>query len=108
MLTLFKPFSTGLELKNADETLEAAFNKFDFSDEQKNLMNSFHVLQECDTASHKFAKQCKAQVKHSCQPSSRVTFQLIQMRRHYLNLTMMKWIFFFGSAHTKKRWKILL
>lgn len=62
MLTLFKPFSTGLELKNADETPEAAFNNFDFSDEQKNLMNSFHVLQECSTARHKFAKQCKAQL----------------------------------------------
>jgi len=31
MLTLFKPWRTGYDLKNADETWEQAFNKYNFS-----------------------------------------------------------------------------
>lgn len=60
MLTLLKPFSTGLKLKDADEIWDAAFDKFDFRDKQRNLMGNFHVLHECNDAQHEFAKQCKA------------------------------------------------
>ena len=47
MLTLFKPWHTGHDLKSAEETWEQAFNKHIFSPMQKNLMNNFNLRYEC-------------------------------------------------------------
>ena len=43
MLTLFKPWRTGHDLKGADETWEQAFNSYIFSPAQKNLMSDFNL-----------------------------------------------------------------
>ena len=47
MLTLFKPWCTGHDLKHVDETWEQAFNKYKFSLDQKKLMSHFNLQYEC-------------------------------------------------------------
>ena len=43
MLALFKPWRTGNDLKSADETWEKAFDEYNFSPEQMNLMSRFNL-----------------------------------------------------------------
>jgi hypothetical protein len=59
MLTLFKPWRTGLDLKSAEETWEQAFNKYSFSPAQKILMSNFNLRYECLDARDDYSAQMK-------------------------------------------------
>ena len=59
MLTLFKPWRTGHDLKHADETWEQAFNKYIFSPAQKILMSNFNLRYECLDARDDYSAQMK-------------------------------------------------
>ena len=59
MLTLFKPWRTGHDLKSADETWEQAFNKYAFSSFQKTLMSNFNLRYECLDARDDYSAQLK-------------------------------------------------
>ena len=59
MLTLFKPWRTGCNLKSADETWEHAFDTYSFSDKQKNLMVNFNLRYECLDAQDDYSAQMK-------------------------------------------------
>src|SRR5271168_4236042 len=59
MLTLFKPWRTGYDLKSAEETWEQAFNKYIFSPAQKNLMSNFNLRYECLDARDDYSAQMK-------------------------------------------------
>jgi uncharacterized protein DUF6570/helitron helicase-like protein/PIF1-like helicase len=59
MLTLFKPWRTGHDLKSAEETWEQAFNKHIFSPAQKNLMSNFNLRYECLDARDDYSAQMK-------------------------------------------------
>ena len=59
MLTLFKPWRTGHDLKSADETWEEAFNRHVFSPTQKNLMSNFNLRYECLDARDDYSAQMK-------------------------------------------------
>ena len=47
LLALFKPWRTGNDLKSANETWEKAFDEYNFSPEQMNLMSRFNLRYEC-------------------------------------------------------------
>ncbi|KAJ3520697.1 hypothetical protein NMY22_g12638 [Coprinellus aureogranulatus] len=47
MLTLFCPWRTGIDLKSADDTWEAAFNRYPFTDRENDLMCNFNMRYEC-------------------------------------------------------------
>ena len=59
MLTLFKPWRTGHDLKHADETWEQAFNTYIFSPAQKILMSNFNLRYECLDARDDYSAQMK-------------------------------------------------
>ncbi|KAF8231792.1 hypothetical protein L208DRAFT_1275349, partial [Tricholoma matsutake] len=47
MLTLFKPWRTGLDLKKTDNTWNDAFTDFKFSDHQNSIIASMNIWYEC-------------------------------------------------------------
>ncbi|KAF5331190.1 hypothetical protein D9611_013146 [Ephemerocybe angulata] len=47
MLTLFCPWRTGIDLKSANDTWEETFNKYEFTDQQKTLMENFNMRYKC-------------------------------------------------------------
>jgi hypothetical protein len=55
MLTFFKPWRTGLDLKNEDTSWDAEYNMFDFTDRQEELMRNFNVRYECYDARDDFS-----------------------------------------------------
>ena len=59
MLTLFKPWCTGHDLKGTDETWEQAFNSYIFLPAQKNLMSNFNLQYECLDAQDDYSVQLK-------------------------------------------------
>jgi len=59
MLTLFKPWRTGYDLKSADETWEQAFDKYRFSLEQEKLMTYFNLRYECLDAQDDYSAKMK-------------------------------------------------
>ena len=59
MLTLFKPWRAGYDLKSEDETWEHAFDNYNFSDRQINLMNNFNLRYECLDARDDYSAQTK-------------------------------------------------
>ena len=59
MLTLFKPWRSGLDLKNGSQSWEDAFNAYVFSSRQQDIMNNFNLRYECRDARDDFAKQRK-------------------------------------------------
>jgi len=65
MLTLFKPWRTGYDLKNIDETWEQSFNKYNFSVDQKKLMNHFNLRYECLDAQDDYSAKMKDNDKKS-------------------------------------------
>ena len=67
MLTLFKPWWTGYDLKNADETWEYAFDNYDFSDRQMSLMKIFNLRYECLDARDDYSAQMKDDEKENNQ-----------------------------------------
>jgi hypothetical protein len=59
MLTLFKPWRTGLDLKCTDNMWDDAFKKFIFSDRQKSIMANMNIRYECLDARDDFHAQMK-------------------------------------------------
>ncbi|KAF8589257.1 hypothetical protein K439DRAFT_1333290, partial [Ramaria rubella] len=50
MLTLFKPWCTGFDLKNDFESWEDAFTSFTFTDRQLQIMSFMQLQFECNDA----------------------------------------------------------
>ena len=59
MLTLFKPWRTGHDLKGAEETWEQAFNRYGFSSAQRILMSNFNLRYECLDARDDYSAKMK-------------------------------------------------
>jgi len=59
MLTLFRPWCTGQELKEVSETWESAFNNFGFSQRQRDIMKFFNIKYECNDARDDYSRQRK-------------------------------------------------
>ena len=59
MLTLFKPWRTGYDLKGTNETWEHAFDNYNFANRQMNLMNNFNLCYECLDARDDYSAQMK-------------------------------------------------
>ncbi|KZT29224.1 hypothetical protein NEOLEDRAFT_1043042, partial [Neolentinus lepideus HHB14362 ss-1] len=57
MLTLFKPWRTGTDLRDDQETWDDAFNKHVFSERQLQLMSFFNIRYECYDARDDYSKQ---------------------------------------------------
>jgi len=53
----FKPWHTGKELKNTDDSWEDAFLQYSFDDHQLQLMNNFQIKYECNDARDDFSVQ---------------------------------------------------
>ncbi len=47
MLTLFRPWRSGLDLKQQGESWEDTFQKHEFTDDQLRLMKNFNLKYEC-------------------------------------------------------------
>ncbi|KAF5366432.1 hypothetical protein D9758_009766 [Tetrapyrgos nigripes] len=47
MLTLFKPWRAGEKVKNKDQTWDNAFDSFQFTPQQKQILKNFQVCYEC-------------------------------------------------------------
>ena len=47
MLTLFKPWQVGCELKKKDQTWDKAFLEYEFTEHQSELMKNFNLWYEC-------------------------------------------------------------
>ncbi|KAI0077577.1 hypothetical protein K474DRAFT_1595819, partial [Panus rudis PR-1116 ss-1] len=60
MLTLFKPWRSGKELKAQDESWNEAFDNMTFTQQQKDLMKFFNIRYECNDVRDDFAAQRKA------------------------------------------------
>lgn len=65
MLALFKPWHTGNDLKGANETWEKAFDEYNFSPEQMNLMSRFNLRYECLDARDDYSAKMKDNVKEN-------------------------------------------
>ena len=59
MLTLFKPWRTGNDLKNANESWERAFDEYNFTATQKALMDNFNLRYECLDARDDYSAQMR-------------------------------------------------
>ena len=57
MLTLFKPWRSGLELKKQEESWDDALRTHNFSDRQKDIMRNFNIRYECLDAQDDFHSQ---------------------------------------------------
>ncbi|KAE9409031.1 hypothetical protein BT96DRAFT_781402, partial [Gymnopus androsaceus JB14] len=47
MLTLFKPWNTGADLKTPNQSWQDAFNDYNFTKDQKQLMKNLNLRWEC-------------------------------------------------------------
>ena len=59
MLTFFKPWRNGSDLKNHDDSWKHTFSEYKFSDEQKRIMKFFNIRYECYDARDDFSAQRK-------------------------------------------------
>ncbi|TFK59134.1 hypothetical protein BDN72DRAFT_781161, partial [Pluteus cervinus] len=59
MLTLFKPWRSGDDLKDEVDTWNEAFKSFDFSDFQNGIMKNFQIKYECLDAHDDYSAQMK-------------------------------------------------
>ncbi|KAF8877980.1 hypothetical protein BD779DRAFT_1430579, partial [Infundibulicybe gibba] len=59
MLALFKPWRSGLDLKEKQETWDMAFLNYDFTERQKELMGNFNLKYECLDARDDFYAQMR-------------------------------------------------
>jgi len=69
MLVLFKPWRLGNELKMESQDWDMAFNKHEFTFDQKKLMSYFNVKYECHDARHDFHQQRLAKEKDGSLPT---------------------------------------
>ena len=65
MLTLFKPWRTGLELKTLHEPWDSAFTSYEWPERFSRLMHFFHLRYECNDARDDFSAQRKSQAKNT-------------------------------------------
>jgi hypothetical protein len=59
MLTLFKPWRTGVDLKEPLQTWSECFGTHEFTPRQAKIMANFNIKYECNDARDDFAAQCK-------------------------------------------------
>jgi len=59
MLTLFKPWRSGQDLKNEDYSWDETFNLYQFTDEQIKYMKNFNIRYECNDARDDYSAQLK-------------------------------------------------
>jgi Helitron helicase-like domain at N-terminus/PIF1-like helicase len=59
MLTLFRPWRSGLDLKTADQSWDESFLSTNFSKRQLQLMDNFHLRYECMDARDDFHAQLR-------------------------------------------------
>ena len=59
MLTFFKPWRTGNDLKNLNTTWDEEFNSYKFTAQQKQLMKNFNIRYECLDARDDYRAQMK-------------------------------------------------
>ena len=64
MLTLFKPWRSGKDLKIENQTWYQAFDLNKFTERQKEIMNNFHVRYECNDARDDHYNQRKCNKKN--------------------------------------------
>ncbi|KAJ8495889.1 hypothetical protein ONZ45_g12679 [Pleurotus djamor] len=57
MLTLFRPWRTGADLKDEDVSFEDEFNKYNFLPEHVRVMDNFHLRYECLDSRDDFRKE---------------------------------------------------
>ncbi|KAI0338193.1 hypothetical protein BDW22DRAFT_1299193, partial [Trametopsis cervina] len=67
MFTLFKPWRTGLELKDVTATWSETFDSYQFTTRQTDIMNHFNLRYECNDARDDYAAQRKG--KHTANES---------------------------------------
>ena len=67
MLTFFKPWRTGKDLKSAEQTWDDCFEAYPFTERQQNLLKIFNLKYECLDARDDYFAQMKAKKK---KPSS--------------------------------------
>ncbi|KAI0054207.1 hypothetical protein BV25DRAFT_1817314, partial [Artomyces pyxidatus] len=63
MLVLFKAWCSGADLKTPNQTWEEAFDEYDFTPRQRQIMDFFQIRYECNDARDDFAAQRKADKK---------------------------------------------
>jgi hypothetical protein len=59
MLTLFKPWRSGLDLKTADQSWDDAFSAYEFSERHKTVMKNANIRYECLDARDDFHAQLR-------------------------------------------------
>jgi hypothetical protein len=59
MLTLFKPWRNGNDLKDQDYSWDETFSKHEFTQHQLQLMDNFNIRYECNDARDDFSAQLK-------------------------------------------------
>ena len=59
MLTLFKPWRSGFNLKSEDVSWDESFNAYHFTEEQEGFMNNFNIRYECLDARDNHRAQLK-------------------------------------------------
>ena len=60
MLTFFKPWRSGLDLKELNETWDETFNNHNFTIKEKQIIKNFNIKYECLDARDDFCAQLKA------------------------------------------------
>lgn len=63
MLTFFRPWRSGKDLKENTETWEEAFGKYEFKEKAKRLMLNFNLRYECLDARDDFHAQLKKRTR---------------------------------------------
>ncbi|KZT23611.1 hypothetical protein NEOLEDRAFT_1018916, partial [Neolentinus lepideus HHB14362 ss-1] len=60
MMTLFKPWRSGKDLRTPDQSWDDALNDFQFTPRQQQLMSFFNIQYECYDARDDYSRQMKA------------------------------------------------
>ena len=63
MLTLFKPWRHGKDLKNEDQSWDEVFSNHKFTPRQQELMKYFNIRYECNDARDDYSKLLKEEKK---------------------------------------------
>lgn len=59
MMSLFKPWRRGSDLKNEVDNWHESFSDYKFTDKARKLMKNFNIRYECNDARDDFASQDK-------------------------------------------------
>jgi len=63
MLTFFKPWRNGKDLKANNETWDEAFEKYSFKAQEKQMIKNFNLRYECLDARDDFHSELKKRTK---------------------------------------------